>query len=208
MVKLKGPGLSQGASGRFADVLTFAKVKNGSYVKRKVIPVDPKSGLQIGHRAMIAFLAQFWSSMSQSEKDSWKARAALTQIGAYHAYMALNSARWGNFESPLKQDLPPSTGTPPSTPASTAVGGVGIIFYSAYCGIYPNLWGHTLSISTNPVITPSKHLTVKVWPGTSAVWSPTTITPIEPGTYYCRSKSFSIHGLFGGQSGRRTAIVT
>lgn len=208
MVKLKGPGLSQAASGQFADILTFTKTKNGSYVKTKVIPLDPKSGLQIGHRAMVAFLSQYWSILSQAEKDTWKARAQQTQIGSYHAYMATNSQRWGNWLSPLKQDLPPATGTPPSTPANIATGGVGIFYYQAYCGVYLDLWGHAVSLSKNPAGATTKDNTVKVFIGNPTGYASTSITPLEPGLWYVWSRAFSIQGLFGPTSSRRQAVVT
>lgn len=208
MVKLKGPGLSGGASGRLADVLTFAKTKNGSYVKRKVIPANPRTGPQMGHRAMVAYLGQFWSTLSQAQKDSWKTRAALTQIGTYHAYMAYNLERWGNYLGPIKQDSTLAA-APPITPlASSMVGGVGHLTYGVYCGYQPTLWGYAVAINLNWGVWPTRDQTIHCFTGITTAFVYVDINNLAPGHYKGRSRPFDNFGNMGNQSGLRNCHVT
>ena len=51
MAKLKAPLMSLGASGSIADTLTFFPWKGINVVREYVIPANPKTALQVAHRA-------------------------------------------------------------------------------------------------------------------------------------------------------------
>ena len=58
MVKITGPMMSLDAQGTLGDAITFAKWKGRPYVRQRVIPSNPKTGAQLGRRAMFKFLTK------------------------------------------------------------------------------------------------------------------------------------------------------
>lgn len=86
--------MSIDASGSVAGTLTFAKWKGRNYVRQTVIPANPQSPLQVGMRAAMKFLSQFWATgVSAPNKATWAANATANAISEFNAYIAYNQAR-------------------------------------------------------------------------------------------------------------------
>lgn len=208
MVKIKGPGLSQEASGKFADLLTYAKLPTGAYLKRKVKPANPRTGLQVGHRAMVAYLGPYWKTMNPKFQESWRLRAELTQISPYHAFLSYNLARWGNYMGPLRIDIGPTLYPPLQPLASSMVGGVGMLTYGAYCGVAPSLWGYAVAISLDWGVWPQRDQTVICYTGNTGAFAYVEVNGLPPGHYKGRSRPFDTYGNMGNNSSLRNCVVT
>jgi len=86
MVRLKGPLMSMEASGTIGNTLVFAKWKGRDYARRHAIPSNPRSGLQVGIRAVFGFIAQHYASLTTGNETKWADIAAdlgLTSLNAY-----------------------------------------------------------------------------------------------------------------------------
>lgn len=94
MARTTGPLLSMDASGSVAGTITFAKWKGRNYVRQLVVPANPQSPLQVGMRASMKFLTQFWASgLTSGNKATWDALAASQAISSFNAYVQYNQAR-------------------------------------------------------------------------------------------------------------------
>jgi len=107
MVKLKGPGLAQQASGSLGSELIFSTWKGRAYLKKKTAPKQPQTGRQVAMRTMMRFLASEWNAISSAHKATWLDLADKTKISPFNAYQAENLARWRNLQAP-SQIYPPT----------------------------------------------------------------------------------------------------
>lgn len=118
MARVQGPLFSEDASGTIAKVITYAKWKGRNYVRSRVTPHNPRSGLQVGMRAMMRFLTQHWASgLSTGEKSSWNALGKSQEISPFNGYVQYNQRR-------TRQDLgvtnanPANPGAPEAAPTA------------------------------------------------------------------------------------------
>ncbi len=102
MVKLFGPALSLDASGTVADAVTFSKWKGRNYLRERSKPSNPRTGLQLGTRAMFKFLTQNWAALSPAQIATWQNLANAKTVTTFNAYVAENLSRWRRFQGPSK----------------------------------------------------------------------------------------------------------
>lgn len=122
MVKITGPMMSLDAEGTLADAITFSKWKGRNYVRQRVIPSNPRSGAQVGRRAMFRFLSKEWDPLPDNWKATWQEDADELVASQFNAYLAENMQRWHNFLGPgVLRPITRSgnTGTWSSTPSAT-----------------------------------------------------------------------------------------
>lgn len=208
MVKLQAPCLSLEASGSIAGALVFSKWKGRPYARSLVTPANPKSGGQVGMRAMFKFLAQKWNAISAGNKATWEDRADQLIASEFNAYMSYNQFRWRDFLA-CTQAFPEATAnTAPTEGALAAVAGVrsititqpitaaadgwGIAFFrglvTAFDSAFDNLIGISLVSGTDDVI-----------------W---VDSPLEPDEYFYNIRSITEDGQLGSQSAEVDATVT
>lgn len=191
MVKLKGPGMSESASGKLADVLTFARIKRGSYVKRHVRPTDPRTAPQIAIRASVKWLTSQWSTLTTAEKATWFTKSQQRSIANYHAYLSTNGSRFHNFLMPSKED--PAT----ETPSGSFMKGCYLlkqyrtIKYHAKTTSPPIDWGYILCRSNTSGFTPGPQNTIAFFPKTPPAYDVYHDTNLDDGTYYYRCAGFN-----------------
>jgi len=122
MALTKAPLFGLDASGTIADALVFSKWKGRTYVRRHAIPSNPKSGTQVGMRAVFKFITQYFVDLTAPELAIWEAAAA---AGNYTALNALVKDAQGRARLNLGWRV--DTGTiettidPPTTPTATAL---------------------------------------------------------------------------------------
>ncbi len=124
MVKVAAPCLSLGASGSIAGSLVFATWKGRAYVRQLVKPSNPRSGGQVGVRAMFKGLSQKWAALTAGNKATWEDRADDKVISPFNAYMGYNQARWRNFLGATKEDPATAVGTNAVWAVGSATAGV------------------------------------------------------------------------------------
>lgn len=100
----------------------FSRNGNGGYVRNRTTPINPNSQKQVAVRAGLAFLASYWRSLTDTQRDAWTTAAPnfpytnrLGQSSVYSGqqlFMKFNqSLAQGNIAGVL--DVPP---TPQSFP--------------------------------------------------------------------------------------------
>ena len=94
MVKVFSPLMSLDASGTIGKAITFSKWKGRNYVRKRVIPSNPKSGLQVGMRAGLSFLAKYWGNLTAGEKTAWQNLYASLSISGINSFTKWNQKRF------------------------------------------------------------------------------------------------------------------
>jgi hypothetical protein len=208
MVKLTGPCFSLGASGTLGKTVTFSHWKGRAYARQRIIPNNPKSGGQLGARAMWEFITQNWDALSTAEKATWAARAAQTTISPFNAYCSYNAARWHTFNAPSQQDPALEANTPGVITTFTATGGVREVVLDIQLLTLNANWGCVVFRSTTTGFTPSitNAVYARLLDSTSAIQI--VDTPLDPDTYYYDMKVFTDDGLYGALEGEISGIAT
>lgn len=208
MVKLAGPCMSVGASGKLGGVLVYSNWKGIAYARTLVTPSNPKSVGQVSVRAMMKWLSQQWKNIGSTAQNTWLDRAAIANVSAFNAYCGYNLFRWRNFLAPTDTfpeattDVAPTEGTLAAVasertitvtqPITTAADGWGIMFFRSPTGTfesgYDNLKHIGLIAATADVVFID--------------------TPLAAGTYYYEIRSVTKDGQLGAASSEVDATVT
>jgi len=207
MVKIKGPMLSLAASGTLADAITFASWKGRPYVRERVKPSDPKSGAQLGRRAMFAYLTQQWNLLSDANRATWQAIADELVASPFNAYLSANLEAWHNFLAPSYED-PPLRGDAIGTwdaacaaeweenrihlePELTVIGqNAGILIFASATGTFTTSVGNCI-LALPATSTGLKHF----------YWTPPAVA-----TWYFNHRAFSVQGVLGPQRMESSAV--
>lgn len=207
MVRVYGPAMSLDASGTLANTITFTKWKGRNVLRQRVIPANPKTGPQVGMRAMMKFLAQYWATISAANKATWEARAALTNVAPFNAYVSYNMTRWRSFKGPTKVDPAIDTGAAGGAPTTTPTGGIRQISLSIADGAPAPGWGFIIYASITTGFTPGYDNCIAIVPRTA---SPTIYVhaPLEADDYYFHVGGIGVDGLKGALEVERTAAAT
>ncbi len=208
MAIVKGPAMSLDASGSLAGAVVFSKWKGRNYIRQLVTPANPKSGAQTGFRASMKFLAQNWAGLTAAEQATWLARATDGIYSNFNAFTSYNQLRWRNFLTPSKDDPAAEASTPATAPTGAAVAGVRMATITLTDSATAPDWGYLLFRSTTTGFTPaiSNAIALFLWSGAA-----TTVyidTPLEPDTYYYRSRGFNDDGIDGALDVEFSVIIT
>jgi len=85
MAKPKTPLLSFGARGSIANTLTFQKRGSLTIARRKPIPTDPKTNLQLAQRQVYRDAVDAWNALTPEEKEAY--RGICPGLTPYQCYM-------------------------------------------------------------------------------------------------------------------------
>lgn len=209
MARTTGPLFSLDASGKVGGALVYSRWKGRSYVRRLVIPANPKSGSQIGMRAMMAFLSQQWASLTGAEQVSWEALADATSISPFNAYVQFNQRNWRNWLAPTKLYPPARVQIIDIITNETATAGVRQITLSGdtapvtgtnwACAIFRAL--------ASPVVTAWSNCIAVIDAPSSATFTYVD-SPLDPDTYYYNFRATTEDGVLGPEETEVNAIVT
>lgn len=99
-IKWSGIGIVDGRGKINGTVVS--KNRGGAYARVKVSPSNPRSAAQMFVRSNLAFLAQKWKTLTQSERDAWSAAVSnytrtdifgdIKTPTGYNLYMRINTA--------------------------------------------------------------------------------------------------------------------
>ncbi len=209
MVKVQAPVLSLDATGSLAGALVFSKWKGRNYVRTLVKPSNPKSGGQIGVRAMFKFLSQDWTTNAPSQKATWEDLAEQDVVSPFNAFMKYNLLRNRNFLAPSRTDPALVTTAPDAISTFTATAGVRQITIALNTvGPITGSWGFLLYRSLTTAFTPAFDNLVAVIRGATSTVVNFVDTPLVPDTYYYDAKPFNDDASIGALSGEINAVVT
>lgn len=69
MARVSGPLMSLDASGKFADTLVASIWKGRNYMRKYVIPANPKTAAQTAHRGTFSDAVAGWHNLPETDDD-------------------------------------------------------------------------------------------------------------------------------------------
>lgn len=207
MVKVSGPAFSLDASGTIGDTLVFSKWKGRNYIRSHVIPANPRSGGQVGMRAMFKFLTQAWAGLTDGNKATWEDRAAQLIASEFNAFLSYNQFRWRNFTSPSKEDPAAAANTPAVLGVLSLTLGVRSITVTQAVTTANDGWGVLIFRNATGTFTPTydKLIAIGTISGTDDVVY--VDSPLDPGAYYYDTATFTADGQQSAETGEETETV-
>jgi hypothetical protein len=187
--------------------MVFSKWKGRNYVRSHTNPAQPRTGSQVGVRAMFKFLSKCWTAMSALNKASWDTLAKQMNVSAFNAFQSVNQKRWRNFLTPSKNSAIANAATAPSAPTLTATAAVRQITIAATHGTNAPDFGYTIFRSLTTGFTSAFSNCVQVVGVDGAGDGSWVDTPLDPGTYYYKAVPFMADGKVGTTSTQATATV-
>ena len=126
MVKVVAPMLSLAASGTLGKAITFTTWKGRPVVRTRVIPANPRTGLQVGMRSGIAAYPYIWNErLAAAGQALWNAAVGTEAISGFNLFTRLSQRslrnNYGPFYVPAKQGQA-GTPAPPGDAAATQDG--------------------------------------------------------------------------------------
>jgi len=205
MVKVYGPMFSLDASGTLAEAVTFSKWKGRPYVRERVIPSNPKSGAQVGRRAMFKFLTQLWASVSAADQATWKDLAEQLVASNFNAYVSDGMAAWHNFLAPSEATPATRTGTPSDNALTAAIWEENRIKLTLSGSALGDAWGIVIFADTAGAVTPAVGNAIMAEADTTIASHDLFWTPPDVTTYYFDSIAFSDDGAKAAAGGGQNA---
>lgn len=211
MTKVFGPALSLDASGTIGNAITFSKWKGRNYIRERVIPSNPKSGLQTGFRSVFKFLAQNWAALTAPEKATWNDLADAAVISNFNAYVGANQERWRRFVG-ITQDTPATeVGTVcdfvgGSAPAAT--GGVASVTIDTTTGVINQNWGLLIFKGSTGFSTALSNCVAAILADVTITAYTWLDSPLAAATYYYNTRLFTDDGVLGPELGEISAAAT
>lgn len=208
MVKVNAPAMSLDASGSLAGALVFSKWKGRNYIRQHVTPANPKSGPQVGIRAMMKFLSQNWDALSDAQKADWLDRATSSVISNFNAFVGYNLSRWRNFRSPSKLDPATEDDIHGAISGHAATGAIRQITLSWNVTAVEALWGIQIFRDTTGDPTSAFSNCIAVVLCDSVATHTYVDSPLDPGTYYYNFRKFTESGLSATPDGSVNAAAS
>ena len=209
MVKVFGPALSLDASGTIGEAITFSKWKGRHYIRERIIPANPKSGLQTGFRSVFAFLAQNWAALSDGEKATYNDLADSLAISPFNAYVRLNQKRWRLFKPPSQQTPATETNTlgvyNGGTPVAT--GGVASVQLDFTIATANANWGLLIFKGDTLFDSAIANCIGCILANAAQAYS-FLDSPLDAGTYYYQTRLFTDDGVLGAEDGEINGTAT
>ncbi len=209
MATVKGPLFSIGASGTLAGAIVYSTWKGRPYVRQHAIPANPKSVLQVSTRSMMRFISQAWDALADAQKESWDARAAVTNISPFNAYVAYNMERWGRFVWPSWEDPATEADTAATLDTPVCTAGVRSVNIGFTVNPLQDNWGAAIfrKVDSAPGTTRSECIYIML---ANVAQAYTYVdTGLTPGTdYYYDASPFSELGSIGVELSLGNAVPT
>lgn len=208
MVRVYAPALSLDASGTIGNAMVFSKWKGRNYVRERVVPANPKSGPQVGVRAMFKFLAQIWDGLTTVNKATWEDRGDQLVASPFNGFVSYNQKRWRNFLGITKEDPAIDTAFSGTMGALSCTGGVRQVTVTQAVTAAGNGWG--LAIFRSPTGTFdtafSNCIAVLPFDGTNDIVY--VDTPLAPATYYYDTRPLTDDGVLDAEVGEQSGAAT
>lgn len=208
MVKVNAPAMSLDASGSLAGTLVFSKWKGRNYVRQLVKPANPRSGGQVGVRAMFKFLSQIWDGLSDANKATWEDRADDLIASTFNAFISYNQKRWRDFNTPSIEDPAAETGTAPSALTGVATPDIRSMTLALTHGANAADWGVAIFRSTGSTFSLAFSNCIAVVAVDGSGDAEYIDSPLDPDTYYYNSVGFMETGLEGADGVEFDGTVT
>ena len=207
MVKIKAPMMSLNASGSLGGALVFSTWKGKPYVRGLVKPSNPRSGGQLGMRAMLSFLSHSWIDLSLENKTTWAAPAHAANISPFNFFVSYNMQRWRQMRGPATA-YPAGDTWVPIAASQILTGGQRNVQIEFTISGEDQAWAVGIFRSTEEIIDVNWNNCITVVHGTEGETVTYTDAPLAAGTYHYRCLAFSFDGVIGEACADDTAIVS
>lgn len=205
MVKVRGPMMSMAASGSLGGSVVFSSWKGRPYVRELVIPSNPKSGGQVGRRALFKFLTQEWTDLSTADKATWQPLADTLVASTFNAFLSANMKRWHNFSGPHHVYPLPSPASGSDDTLAICDWEENRVLIGSGISTVNDAWGTAIFASLTAAFTPSVgncimlvgHDTVDTF---TEYWTPPSVA-----TWYFNMRPFSIAGILEAATGEQNS---
>lgn len=208
MVRVQAPAFSLEASGSLGGAIVFSRWKGRPYVRELVKPANPKSGGQVGIRAMLRFLSQDWKNIGAVAQASWDDRANAKVVSNFNAFIGYNVYRYRDFLAPTDTDPEAATDVQPTLGALAAVAGVRSITVTQPITAAADGWGIMFFRSPTGTFTSTFDKLKRIGKIAATADVVFVDSPLDPGTYYYEVRSFTKDGQLGAASTEVNATVT
>lgn len=194
-----------GASGTIGKLMTFSTWKGIPYVRRRVIPKNPKTSAQIGMRSAMQWGSQEWGQLASAVQDTWAALAATGTMSNFNAFI---KAGQGNARNNLgyQQSYPNVPADDPVNTADFAASAVERQVHLTWTdGVEAANFGMIIYRSTTMGFTPSPQNMIKwVDMGVEEYFD----NPGAAGTYYYSCKTFATDAKLSAAATEVNATTT
>jgi len=204
MAKVDAPAFSLGASGTVADTITFSRWKGRIYVRRRVIPANPKSPAQTGMRAALRWASRRWASLTSTQQATWQDDAEQRAISPFNAFISQAQRNVRDGKMPQRES-PAEVVTAPGAPASpSATASNNYITLGWTNSTTGNIWGTAIYRSKTSGFTPDRTNLIAL---VNDDVNQYVDGPLQAGTYYYKIIHFSAAGELGTPSSELSATV-
>jgi hypothetical protein len=206
MARTSGPLFSLDASGSLGKTIVYSKWRGRNYVRQHVIPTNPRSGLQVGIRAVFGYMSSNWAALSDAIKADWIAegvRDNITGLDAmirYNVGLARRNLGWWEEPSPT----PATTPNAPTSPTTTAQPKTLVLSWTAPGMNLPN-YTYAIYASTVMGFTPDISNLVGLVPVTSTSFTMPGLTTGD--TWYWVVRGTNSDGDLGALSTEGSGVV-
>ncbi len=209
MAVVKGPLFSMAASGTVGGVLVFTSWKGRDVVRRHAVPANPRSGGQLSVRAMMKFLAQYWTSMTDGEMADWEERAAATNISPFNAFVSYCMTRWGLNMVPSKEHPAAESDAAGTIANEAATAGSRSILVEDEVTVLAQNWGILVFRSLTTGLTGTRNQLVQVLEAEAAAVYTWLDFPLTAGIeQFYKFQAFSVEGVVGALGAEVSATPT
>lgn len=208
MVKVIGPLGGFGASGSLAGTIVFSQWKGRPYVRRLVKPSNPRSGGQVGVRAMWKFEAQNWAALTVAEKQTWEAGADTKVILPFNEYVSVNQKRWRNFLPPSQETPILEAGTVGISQTFSATAGIRQITIANDLMAANENWGRLIFKGAMGFTSSFSNCVSAILLNQDVSLINFVDTPLQAGTFFYNARDFTDDGVLGAELGEISATVS
>ena len=206
MARTHGGLFSLNASGSVAHTITFSRWKGRQYVRETVTPHNPRSGLQVGMRAVLKFTSQLWSTLNPTKQNTWSSKAKSMKVSPFNAYVGANQSRARLNQGLTEVDPPVSASAEAAPTGGAAAAEVKSLNVSWTDSVGANDAGTFVYMSTTTGFTPDISNLIAVVPhGLQKL----TVSKLITGTpYYFRIAGTDNEGNMGTLAAQFTGTPT
>lgn len=127
MARVQAPLMSLSASGTIASAITFSTWKGRPYVRTRVVPANPQSGLQVGMRAGIRAYPYIWNErLGPAGQALWNAAVGAEAISGYNLFTRLSQRSLRNNYGPFYVPAEQEQASTPAAPGDAAAAQDGV----------------------------------------------------------------------------------
>lgn len=135
---VNGPLFSLEARGAVGKAIVYAKWKGRDYVRKYVVPANPRSLAQQFQRGILESLSHWWAYLGTTNKATWQTLANSHNYSTFNAYCKFNLDGETDGDNPIGNAASGGHSATVAVASVVITGGVNKIDVVATSGVSPN----------------------------------------------------------------------